>query len=311
MDQPIYGKPLINQPKTPVNSYPLNNSPYGNIQPTYQNINNPILVNQSPIINPPAPVVVPSYDYIPPPSEVPSSLELAELFEDLENVNEVQVLKYFQGGFLRIGEKQKYKVRINCAKNSTRDIFICQRNYSILHGDNYNFEVRMKYIPRDSTEEIMKTKDFNKRLFDIDSREMQGFKPKIFIKNMDNNIAIGTVQQRRCCTCCCRDPFFEIYTRHAPNVSKYFITTDGCRCSYCCCPECCCAQGDTDFHIFDSFSRLYVGSIIKLAFDNIKQDYLVYNITFPQMATNEDKMLFICTAIAFDNINYRNLGNNV
>ena len=42
MDQPIYGKPLINQPKTPVNSYPLNNSPYGNIQPKYQDINNPI-----------------------------------------------------------------------------------------------------------------------------------------------------------------------------------------------------------------------------------------------------------------------------
>ena len=53
----------------------------------------------------------------------------------------------------------------------------------------------MKYIPRDSTTEILNTKDFDKRHFDIDSNDPCGYKPRIYIKNVENNnnIFMGSI----------------------------------------------------------------------------------------------------------------------
>ena len=60
----------------------------------------------------------------------------------------------------------------------------------------------MKYIPRDCTNEILATKDFDKRLIDLKSNSEHSFKPRINIQNMENNIVLGTIQKPRVC------PFF-------------------------------------------------------------------------------------------------------
>lgn len=276
-------------------------SPYPDPQIPPQNYQ--LIPNQTPIMYQPMPMQIIPSNIVEPPAQLPKSLDMIELYEDLAEVRKAEVLKYFQGG-------HKYRVKIEYQKNMERNIFIGKRNSSI--NGTYDFEIRMKYIPRDSTEEILNTKDFENRHFDIDSHDLFGYKPKIYIINKEDkkNIIWGGIEQKRCCTCCCRDPNIEIYPYYLLNsFPKYFVTTNGCQCSYCCCDDCPCSYGMTNFQIYDTTKSLLVGNIIKTEYDY--EVFLRYNIEFPPDAPPEDKILIIFTAIAIDNIDYKLIGGHI
>ena len=170
----------------------------------------------------------------------------------------------------------------------------------------------MKYIPRDCTNEILATKDFDKRLIDLKSNNEHSFKPRIYIQNMENNIVLGTIQQPRVCPCCCSDANYEIYPRYGQKtIPKYSITTKGTQCSYCCCADCSCAEGETLFNIFSDALRIYSGNILKRSFNRDRKDYLFYDIDFPDDASPEEKVLIICATIGIDNVVYKELGSNI
>ena len=320
----MYNKPPIQQPLYPIN--PQNNDYPSPLMPNQPQI----YPNNSPYIPPQNPV--PPQNYIPIPTQPPvinqpmpkynymqnqmdqtnNSPSFSELFDDLSEVRAALIAKYFQGGFIGIGEKQKYKVSIVFKDGNLRNIFICQRNSSFFNNDTYNFEIRMKYIPRDSTDAILETKDFDQRLIDIVSKNEYGYIPKINAINKENNINMGTIQQPGVCPCCCKDPNYEIYPRYGQKtIPKYSITTRGTQCSYCCCPDCCCAQGETSFQIFSNAARLYSGNILKRSFNRDRKDYLFYDIDFPDVASPEEKLLVICAAIGIDNVVYKELGSNI
>lgn len=170
----------------------------------------------------------------------------------------------------------------------------------------------MKYIPRDCTNEILATKDFDKRLIDLKSNSEHSFKQRIYIQNMENNIVLGTIQQPRVCPCCCSDANYEIYPRYGQKtIPKYSITTKGTQCSYCCCADCSCAEGETLFNIFSNALRIYSGNILKRSFNRDRKDYLFYDIDFPDDASPEEKVLIICATIGIDNVVYKELGSNI
>ena len=325
---PYSNLPLLNSKNPPVNinpGYPSQSQIYAKPSsspssspspPPYQNallppqnyqlLPNPVLINQ--------PMVMPQYNYIQPKIVFPKTLDMSELYEDLAEVREAEVWKYFQGGVLGFGKAQKYRVRIRFPEGNERNIFIGKRSSSFFHNNTYDFEIRMKYIPRDSTDDILNTKDFEKRHFDIDSNDMYGYKPKVFItfKENNRNIIYGGIEQPRCCTCCCRDPNFQLFPRYLPGLlPKYFVTTDGCQCSYCCCSDCSCAEVRTVFPIFDIARNVIVGNITKTDFNRMKNDFLVYSMEFPIEAPPEDKLIIIFTAITIDNIEYQDLGKHI
>ena len=162
----------------------------------------------------------------------------------------------------------------------------------------------MKYIPRDCTNEILATKDFDKRLIDLKSNSEHSFKPRIYIQNMENNIVLGTIQQPRVCPCCCSDANYEIYPRYplllkAHNVLIVVV------------PDCSCAEGETLFNIFSNALRIYSGNILKRSFNRDRKDYLFYDIDFPDDASPEEKVLIICATIGIDNVVYKELGSNI
>ena len=319
---PYSNQPLLNSQNPPVNinpGYPSQNQIYAKPSPSpspyqnallppqnYQLLPNPVLINQ--------PMAMPQYNYVQPQIELQQSLDMSELYEDLAEVREAEVWKYFQGGVLGFGIAKKYRTRIRFPEGNERNIFIGKRINNLFHNSTYDFEIRMKYIPRDSTEDILNTKDFENRHFDIDSNDLCGYKPKIFIKNREKNrnIIVGGIEQPRCCTCCCQDPNLQLFPRYLPgSLPKYFVTTDGCQCSYCCCKGCPCAEVRTVFPIFDIARNVIIGNITKKDFNRTKNEFLVYSIEFPIEAPPEDKLIIIFTAIAIDNIVYRILGNHI
>ena len=244
-----------------------------------------------------------------------SSLELAELLEDLAEVKKASVLKYFQEGCCGFDDKHKYRVSIINNDGSSRYIFICRTDHIWFPLINsYQYDVKMKYIPRDSTNAILETKDFNKRLIDLVSNFECEYKPRMFVRNSDNNSIIGRIQQPRICRCCCKDANFEIYSRYCqPNIPKYVITTNGRQCSYCCCVYCCCARHKTNFLIHNKTTNFISGNVLKKDFrvgnSIIVDDFLTYDINFPDDASPEEKILIICAVIGIDNAAYKDLGN--
>ena len=140
---------------------------------------------------------------------------------------------------MRFGEKQKYRVSVINKDETARNIFICRRDFLFFANDKYDYEVKMKYIGRDSTDAILETKDFDKRLIDIISSGECGYKPRMHVRNMDNNIILGRIDQPQICPCCCKDANYEIYPRYNQgNIPKYIVSTNGRQCSYCCCVLC-------------------------------------------------------------------------
>ena len=295
----------------PINlGYPVQNP--ANLGPYIPPQNYQLISNQTPIINQ---VPLPQYNNVQPPVQFQKSLDMLELFEDLIEVTSAEIRKYFQGGVLGFGAAHKYRVKLKFPGGTERNIFIGKRSSDFFHNNKYNFEIRMKYIPRDCTDEILNTKDFEKRHFDIDSNDIYGYKPKIFIKNVENNtnIMMGTIEQPRCCNCCCQDANFEIYPQFGrkTDLPRYFVTTDGCQCPYCCCEGCCCEETGINFQIFDPSKSQLVGNINKLDFSRQRSDFLVYNIELPAEATPEEKLFIIFTAIAIDNVEFSLLGGHI
>ena len=171
----------------------------------------------------------------------------------------------------------------------------------------------MKYIPRDSTEEIFDTNDFDEILFNITSNYDCSYKPRIMVNSTVENTFIGRIEQPRNCSCCCKDANFQIYPRYCQlNFPKYFITTNGKQCSYCCCTGCDCAGHEINFQIRDGTTNVICGNVLKRDFKLGKKgegdDFLTYDIDFPDDASPEEKILIICAVIGIDFDVYRGLG---
>ena len=274
--------------------------------------NHELIQNQPPIISQ---VPNPQLYNTQPQIQIQKSLDMVELDEDLVRVTSAEVWKYFQGGVLGFGKAHKYRVKIKFPDGSERNIFIGKRGSNFFTNDKYNFDIRMKYIPRDSTTEILNTKDFDKRHFDIDSNDPCGYKPRIYIKNVENNnnIFMGSIEQPRCCNCCCADANFEIYPQiqRIDALPRYFVTTKGCQCAYCCCEGCSCEETGINFQIFDPLKGVVVGNINKLDFNRQKSTYLVYDIAFPVDATPQEKLFIIFSAVAIDSVEFKQLGGHI
>ena len=80
--------------------------------------------------------------------------------------------------------KTQYIVRLKYINGFRRNIFICQKR----SNNHYNYEIRMKYIPRNVPNTILKTKDFTSRIVDIVSEEVNEHKPHVEVINVVNNI---------------------------------------------------------------------------------------------------------------------------
>lgn len=264
--------------------------------------------NYNPIPNPSPQIINPPPPPIQKPTLASDSLEYIELSQDLDKVNRAQVSKYFEGGFMGYGRRHKYRVSISYNDGSLRNIFICKKNLSITSNE---YEVRMKYIPRDSTSEILNTKDFNKRFIDIISSEQQEFMPKLLVRLIENDTVLGNIQQpKKKNSCCCDDANYQIFPRFGmENIPKFIVRTNGCQCSYCCIPPCYCVNSQTNFEIFNPTTNVVNGNIIKLPFGS--GVFLNYDIIFPNDITSEEKILFICTAIGIDSAVYQEQGANL
>ena len=324
----MYNKPTSEQSLYPIQDNsddifykaplaPSQNQVYSNNSPNIINTSMPPQ-NYIPIPNTPPQIINPpmqSPQYIQKQFGASSSNEYGELLEDLAEVKKANVSKYFQGGCLRMCMKHKYRVSIINKDGSSRYIFICLRDYFCLSSnDSYEYNVRMKYIPRDSPNEILDTRDFDKRLFDLVSHNECKYKPGIYVQNTHDNTTLGRIQQPRICPCCCKDAHFEIYPRYTQqNLPKYFITTNGRQCSYCCCVFCCCAGNSTNFQIYNSETNLFSGNVFKRNFKlgSMGDNFLVYDIDFPNDALPEEKILIICSVIGIDNAAYMRLGNQI
>ena len=135
----------INTTLHPQNYIPIPNT-------TSQIINKPMLSNQ----------------YIQKSLGASSYFEFAELLEDLAEVKKASVSKYFKDGTCTGWDTIKYRVSIINKDGSSRYIFICKREDKFTpFCFGYIYNVKMKYIPRDSTDAILDTKDFDKRLLDL------------------------------------------------------------------------------------------------------------------------------------------------
>ena len=208
----MYNNQLADQPL-----YPIGDSddmlyqapPIPNQEQVYSN-DNPNTINTTmspqnyiPISNTPSQIInqpIESYQYLQKSVGAQNSLELAELLEDLAEVKKASVLKYFQEGCCGICEKHKYRISIINNDESSRYIFICRTDYIWFPLINsYQYDRKMKYIPRDSTDAILDTKDFNKRLIDFVSNFECEYKPRMLVKSTDNNTIIGRIQQPRIC----------------------------------------------------------------------------------------------------------------
>ena len=296
-----YANPLLSEKdKQENNIYPI---PQVNVQPILYPNQNVIITNQQ---------LIPSYQPVVPvqySSANQSSLELLELLQELPQAQEVIISKYTCGGFLNFGMKTQYIVRLKYINGFRRNIFICQKRSNLT---NNNYEVRMKYIPRNVPNTILKTKDFTSRIVDILCEEVSEHKLHIEVINVVNNMTLGSIEKPINGCCCCSGPRYVVYSRYSKNnTPKYFITVNPCQCSYCCSPSCCCSGGQANFQIYDNETSSLLGNIIKMPYSIFRTGFLEYNIRFPPNTTNEEKLLFIGTAIVIDNIEYEHVGSKM
>lgn len=225
-------------------------------------------------------------------------LEAIECMEDLNESPEAIITKYFEG---LVFKDTKYVVRLKGTVN--RNIFIAKKASKIFGNPKY-FEVKVKYVPRDSDyNTFSQNKDFSKRFFDIFN--LVDISTRIGVSNKETGINFGNIKQPY--ICCCSDPDYQLINNQ--NYTKYRVTTDGCQCSYCCCDRCCCSYNETNFRILDSTRTQLVGEICKNEVIDISKEKLTYRINFPRDSSPEEKILLISTAISIDCLSYRLLGS--
>ena len=175
--------------------------------------------------------------------------------------------------------------------------------------DKDSFNIKVKYIPRDSDlTKIMSDKKFDERFLDVAtvSEFLKGCsKPKVQVINAENRTLFGSIQQSN--ICCCSDPDFQLINNL--NYCKYRVATEGCQYAYCCCARCdVCLTTPVDYAILDSTHTQILGNILKSEFSDRDKEMLTYRIIFPIDATPEEKILIICTGLTIDYFNYRELG---
>ena len=270
--------------------------PYPNYSPIPQNLNTtpisspnqynmPIQGYPSPLINPQNPII----NY---------SLEETELFDDLKTSPSASITKIFEG---LIFKDVKYLVKLNGAE---RNIFIGKLEKGLIGNKHKNFQVKMKYIPRDvNFQEIYKDKNFDNNLINIKADPAICGDPTVNVISCRSRIRLGVIKQPN--ICCCSDPEFQLININ--NIYKYRVTTDGCQCSYCCCDGCCCSEYETFYRILDSSNTQICGQISKSDCSN--KEKLIYMIDFPLDATPEEKIIIIASAIVIDCCIYQMVGH--
>ena len=76
-----------------------------------------------------------------------------------------------------------------------------------------------------------------------------------------------------------------------------------------------CERNKTNFLIYNATTNLISGNVLKKDFKIGKKgerdDYLTYDIDFPDDALPEEKILIICAVIGIDNAVYLRLGNEI
>ena len=104
----------------------------------------------------------------------------------------------------------------------------------------------------------------------------------------------GIILQIHSCSCCCKGINYEILPRHENNIPKYYLKTNGCKCSVCCFNLCCCLHEETIFQIYNTTTNLFHGQIDKKYFRWFNRfDFLNYNINFPNDVLPEEKILIV------------------
>lgn len=212
----------------------------------------------------------------------------------------------------------EYHITITNRKDSqTRKIFIGKQIAESCCESGKMF-IRMKYIPRDTSQNYLTVNNFELRLFDI----LGGMrinncceqKPTTSVRYTYNQQLMGEIFQPNKCNCCCTDPIYEIKSNS--GIKRYIVTTDGTQCAYCCCDGCCCTFNAVTFPVLNSIGSQLVGEIFKNVFQphriNLTQNdknSLHWRVTFPNDSFPEDKIILIATAILIDYQNYFSLAN--
>ena len=104
----------------------------------------------------------------------------------------------------------KYVVSIKNKDGGTRIIFFGKKTGIFLDKDSFN--IKVKYIPRDSDLiKIMSDKKFDERFLDVAtiSEFLKGCsKPKVQMINAENRTLFGSIQQPN--ICCYSNPDFQL-----------------------------------------------------------------------------------------------------
>ena len=76
---------------------------------------------------------------------------------------------------------------------------------------------------------------------------------------------------------------------------------------------CYCINKKTNFQIYDTTTNLISGNVLKKDFNLLSNDdnFLIYDIDFPNDALPEEKILIICAVIGIDNAAYMLLGRDL
>lgn len=229
--------------------------------------------------------------------------DIVELFQDLADAGIARIEKFFDDRELCqcTNLLPQYNISITSRKDmQTRNIFVCKCMTEGCCGPQ-NMNIRMKYIPRDTSQNYITINNYDIRLLDIKGGAV---KPCCFQKDICqvtynfNNQLLGEIIEPKYCVCCCEDPLFRVNSNR--HMTRYNVTTDGSQCSVCCCAGCCCSLNEISFPIYDSLGNQIVGEILKERTSVSQKNNQYYRINFPADSFPEDKILLIANAMIID-----------
>lgn len=243
-----------------------------------------------------------------------TSFDIIEILQDLRDSSQANIKRMFNFSCCNEGclvQFPWYDVSIvNRRDQVERLILKCKIIFD--QCKNAPMEMRMKYIPRDTSQNYITINNYEVRLFDFkgfngyrNDSSCCGQKPTSTLYYAYNQQLLGEIYQPLKCRCCCTDPIYEIKSNS--GLKRYVTTTDGSQCSYCCCRGCCCKENSVSFPIYNQLCSQIVGEIFKdttprpggfvLSGDKTQQKW---RVNFPLDAFPEDKLLLIANAILID-----------
>lgn len=248
-----------------------------------------------------------------------TTFDIIEILQDLREASSANITKILDLNCCNEGclLLPLYNVSIVNRKNlQERRILMCKAVEDCCHPGP--MEIRMKYIPRDISQNYITVNNYDLRLFDFKTAKASGNgcceqKPNSSVYYNYNGQLLGEILQPLKCRCCCSDPIFEIKSNS--EIKRYVITTDGSQCAYCCCTGCCCSNNSISFPVYNALCSQIVGEIFKDVFTRRRipfgeKDRLKWRVNFPLDAFPEDKILLIAAAILIDFQEYRGIGAN-